>query len=122
MIYKRKETANGRVQYWIGEKLVEGKLIKGKMTKPENIPEAILNQLEGNMEIEIGAPVVEDKAPDQAPQIRREDRTCFIDGEPGKFKKFLELKTVYLCEEHHRNLTTGEVVFEMRKAGILDKD
>lgn len=122
MIYKRTEAKNGRIMYFIGESLdKKGKLVKGHMAKVEEIPESVYKQLEGNMTLEIGAKApVEQVAPDEAPQIRREDRKCFIDGKPGPFKKFLQLQTVYLCEEHQHSLTTGEVVYEMRKAGILE--
>lgn len=109
MKYKRVETKNGRVMFFA----------EGKMTAQDQIPVAVLGQLEGNMELEINTPEPVEKT-EEAPVIKPEDRKCFIDGGFGKYKKFLELQTVYLCDEHQHNLTTGEVVYEMRKAGLLD--
>lgn len=109
MKYKQIETANGRIQYWVN----------GKMTAKDKIPEDILRRLEPGTEIEIDVASAEETK-EQEPVIKPEDRKCFIDGEPGKFKKFLEGKMVYLCEEHQHGLTTGEVVYEMRKYGLLE--
>lgn len=110
MKYKRVETSNGRVMFFVN----------GKMTGKGEIPVSVLGQLDGNSEIEINTPAPEvPPTPEEAP-VKPEDRKCFIDGEPGKFKKFLELQTVYLCDEHQHSLTTGEVVYEMRKAGLIE--
>lgn len=113
MKYKRIETANGRVQYWM---TVNGKY---KMVSKEKFPDGLANRLEPGEEVEIESPEATQTS-DPVIAIKPGDRKCFIDGEPGKFKKFLELQTVYLCEEHQHSLTTGEVVYEMRKAGLLE--
>lgn len=108
MKYRMIETKNGRIQYWN----------EHGMVKKADMPEALVKRLLPGMEIEIDAPSTETPAEPETPIVPA-SRDCFIDGAPGKFKKFLEQKMVYLCEEHYRSLTTGEVVFEMRKAGLL---
>lgn len=109
MKYKRKETANGRVMFFVD----------GKMTAEKEIPESVLGQLEGDMELEIQAPTA--ASPDETTdQIPRSERKCFIDGKPGVFKKWLQLHEVYLCEEHKASLTTGEIVQKMREHGIIE--
>jgi hypothetical protein len=114
MKYKRKETKNGRVQYWATDEHDKYKMIAFK-----DIPEDVQKQLETETEVDTNTPQVSD----HALAIKPEDRKCFIDGEPGKYKKFLEQQTVYLCDEHQHSLTTGEVVYYMRQKGLFsDKD
>lgn len=109
MKYKRKETKNGRIQYWATNETGKYRMVGIKV-----LPADIIKRLETEKEIDT------ETMDDPTIAIRPEDRKCFIDGQPGKFKKFLEQQTVYLCEEHQHALTTGEVVYEMRKAGLLE--
>lgn len=111
MKYRRNETKNGRIQYW-----ATNEDNKYRMVGKKEIPDDILERLDKENEVDT------DVSYDATVAIRPEDRKCFIDGEPGKFKKFLEQKTVYLCEEHQHSLTTGEIVWHMRQQHLLDDE
>ncbi len=41
--------------------------------------------------------------------VQQQGKTCVFCGEPGTRRKFVFLQTVFLCEEHWNNKTTGEV-------------
>lgn len=46
-------------------------------------------------------------------------RKCLDCGDEARFRKFLQLKDIWLCEKHYRAYTTGEVVALMRERNII---
>ena len=89
-MYKKSKGPRGRFLYFKD----------GKMVSPKSIPEDVLAKLNDHVTVE---------PPKEKPQ-----RTCIFCGEPGTEESFIDLQTIYLCQEHYLNKTKGEIAHKLR--------
>ena len=95
MVYKKTKGPKGRSLYF-----KDGKLVSVK-----SIPSDILLKLDEQGKYDAEAP----------PQpIQRPERSCIFDGKPATKQRFVNLQTVYLCEDCYYDKTVGKITERLR--------
>lgn len=76
-----------------------------KYIKKDKVPANILRQLT------IGGPAISDE------DIKLEAplKHCIFCNEMTKTSRFINMQTIYLCDEHYHSMTTGQVVQQLRE-------
>lgn len=89
----------------------------GTLTKVGTIPTSILNNLEDGVELSVGTPNPEtvDETHEDAPKLHPKDNVCIFCGEPSTRTRFLNMNTIYLCDEDYTNNTTGKIVAQFNR-------
>lgn len=103
--YKRVDTANGRIMYFKN----------GKMVSKDDIPAGIVNSLENGVELSVGTP--DPETVDEANTVKAQSpqsKICIFCKKESSRTKFINLETVYLCDEDYESHTTGEIAEQMR--------
>lgn len=111
--YKRVETKHGRTMWFVD----------GDMKSGQEIPEDVIRLLQapGEMEVDNEAENIPSRAEATAAPAKAvpAERECIVDGNPGTHSKYAQGITVYLCDEHYGNLTTGQIVQLMREKELI---
>lgn len=114
--YKRIDTKNGRIMYFID----------GKMKSVKDLPKGLDKRLENGVELEIGAPTEETLVITPAAELQLKQSqapidtsVCVVCGEPATTKRYLMERNVGMCKEHRDTLTTGKVVQAMREKQLI---
>lgn len=79
----------------------------GKMISVKDIPEDIVDKLPLNGEYEEKEVV--------APTVRK----CIFCGNHATESRFVDLQTIYLCEEDYYSKTTGKITEKLREKGKI---
>lgn len=77
-------------------------LYKGKLIKTADVPADIMEQLKDHASAEVAT----------EPQ----PKACIFCGAYGRFTRFVNLQTIYLCEEHYYSESIGKIVHKLKES------
>lgn len=79
-----------------------------KFTSKSSIPANVLRQLKPNNEVD-----------DEGMDLEAPLKECIFCQAPTKMYRFINLQTIYICEEHYYDKTTGQIVQQLNKEQAL---
>lgn len=101
--YKRTDTKNGRVMYFVD----------GKMTSKNDIPTEILGSLHANSVLNADILPKQDHFTKPEMKLINRKKCIFDDGE-AVTERFINEQLIGLCKEHKQGMTTGKIAEAVR--------
>ena len=77
----------------------------GKLVKTADVPEDVIEKLKDHASVQESHEIV--------------DKSCLFCGVQSKYGRLVNLKTIYLCEEHYYDKSIGQIV---QKINQIDKE
>lgn len=85
-------------------------LYNNRLVKKESVPVSVLEQLE--TQDTVPEPVTETVTQEIQPEV---DKSCIFCGQHSTSSRFINLQTIFICEEHYYTTNVGQIAQKMRE-------